>query len=60
MEAIGCFVDRPSRALPELVKNFRGQIDWYRLGDTVAKCANEVQNKGYKVSTMQHLQKLNL
>lgn len=54
LEAIGCFVDRPSRALPELVKNFRGQIDWYRLGDTVAKCANEVQNKGYKVLGVQY------
>ena len=60
MEAIGCFVDRPLRALPELVKNLRGQIDWYHMDDTVAKCAKVVQDKGYTVSIMQHLQKLTL
>ncbi|RMX59639.1 hypothetical protein pdam_00010486, partial [Pocillopora damicornis] len=33
------------RAMPELLKNFRGTIDWSDLSKTVQKCADEAMNK---------------
>lgn len=50
VEAVGCFRDKPSRAIPKLLKNMRKQIDWYHMGDTVVNCAKLVQENGYKVS----------
>ena len=50
VEAVGCFKDKSARALPKLIKNMRGQIDWYHMGNTVADCAKLVQENGYKVS----------
>ena len=51
VEAVGCYRDSSrARAIPSLVHNYRGQIDWYNIGDTIAKCANVAQGKGYKVS----------
>lgn len=52
MEAIGCFRDERSRALPKLVKNLRGKIDWHHMDRTVTSCAKAVQAKGYKVGIM--------
>ncbi|XP_068750199.1 uncharacterized protein [Montipora capricornis] len=43
---VGCFKDRFSpRAMPELLKNFRGTIDWNHLDKIVEKCAEEAMNK---------------
>ncbi|PFX26175.1 hypothetical protein AWC38_SpisGene9148 [Stylophora pistillata] len=43
---VGCFRDRfHPRAMPELLKNFRGTIDWSDLSKTVQKCADEAMNK---------------
>ncbi|XP_078359057.1 uromodulin-like isoform X2 [Oculina patagonica] len=46
---IGCFKDslKKSRPLPELIKNFRGGLDWNNLNKTVAACAEEAKKKGY-------------
>ena len=45
-EPVGCFRDKPRpRAMPELLKNFRGTIDWSDLSKTVQKCADEAMNK---------------
>lgn len=49
VEAVGCFKDQSARALPELVESFRGKIDWYHMDNTIADCANVIQEKGYKV-----------
>ncbi|KAK2574277.1 hypothetical protein P5673_000422 [Acropora cervicornis] len=53
VEAIGCFRDERSRALPDLVKNLRGTIDWNHMERTVASCAKAVQAKGYKYFGLQ-------
>jgi len=50
VEAVGCYKDLSARAIPDLLKSFRGQIDWYNIGKTIANCANAAQEKGYKVS----------
>ena len=51
VEAVGCYRDSSrARAIPNLVHNYRGQIDWYNIGTTIEKCANVAQGKGYKVS----------
>lgn len=52
VEAIGCFRDERFRALPDLVTNLRGKIDWSHMDRTVASCAKAVQAKGYKVGIM--------
>ncbi|XP_022790685.1 uncharacterized protein LOC111330143 [Stylophora pistillata] len=54
LEAVGCYLDKVSaRALPSLVKNFRGHIDWYHIDKTIADCAKEVQNQGFEVFGVQ-------
>lgn len=54
LEAVGCYLDNVSaRALPSLVKNFRGHIDWYHIDKTIADCAKEVQNQGFEVFGVQ-------
>lgn len=53
LEAIGCFRDERSRALPDLVTNLRGKIDWSHMDRTVASCAKAVQAKGYKYFGLQ-------
>lgn len=46
-EPIGCFTDKQeARALPILVANFRGNIDWSDLTQVVKKCATAVESKG--------------
>ena len=44
----GCFEDSPSqRTMPDLYKNFRGEIDWHNVRSTAAKCARGAAEKGY-------------
>ena len=51
MEAVGCYLDSVSaRAFPDLVKNFRGHIDWYHIENTIGDCAKEVQKLNLAVS----------
>lgn len=43
---LGCFKDSKSfRALPDLVDNMRGKIDWRHMEKTVKQCAHEVVMK---------------
>ena len=52
--ALGCFKDSKSfRALPDLVGNMRGKIDWHNMAKTVKECAHEVvvKNSTLKVTT---------
>ena len=46
---IGCFKDKMKhpRPLPDLIKNFRGHLDWKNLNKTIDACAKEAENKGY-------------
>lgn len=47
---VGCFEDRfHSRALPELIANYRGsdQFDWFNLDKYVKKCAEEAKKRNY-------------
>lgn len=48
---IGCFKDRikksTPRPLPDLIKNFRGNIDWYNHNKTIDACAEEAKKNGY-------------
>ena len=47
---VGCFEDRfHSRALPELIANYRGsdQFDWFNLDKHVKKCAEEAKKRNY-------------
>ena len=48
---VGCFRDqkKPYRAIPILIANLRGQIDWYHLEKTVQKCAELARQKNYQV-----------
>ena len=51
MEAVGCYLDSVSaRAFPDLLKNFRGHIDWYHIDNTIGDCAKEVQKLNLAVS----------
>lgn len=45
---VGCFFDRGRRPrpLPQLIANFRGDIDWRNLNNTITKCARKVSEKG--------------
>ncbi|XP_020894702.1 uncharacterized protein LOC110233724 [Exaiptasia diaphana] len=53
-EPVGCFVDKgEARALPMLVANFRGNIDWNDLTKVVKMCAAAVKAKGYDVFAIQ-------
>ncbi|KAJ7328149.1 metalloendopeptidase [Desmophyllum pertusum] len=43
---LGCFKDKKTdRALPELVKNMRGKINWQDMEKTVKQCADSVTEK---------------
>jgi len=46
---IGCFKDttKKPRPLPQLIKNFRGRLDWNNLNQTIDACAEEAKKKGY-------------
>ncbi|KAL9981394.1 hypothetical protein ACROYT_G010094 [Oculina patagonica] len=52
---VGCFKDKPRpRAMPELLKNFRGTIDWSDLSKTVQKCADEAMNRRQQYFGLQY------
>lgn len=48
---VGCFRDKKGplnqRALPELLVNYRGGLDWYNLQQVVKDCASEAKKKNY-------------
>ena len=47
---VGCFRDKLSpraRALPELLANYRGNINWNNLMEVVEKCAKKAKEKNY-------------
>jgi len=53
---IGCYKDSSRfRALPEMVANLRGKINWWNLDKTVAECSHKVvqKNSTYKVFGIQ-------
>ena len=47
-EPVGCFHDSGviPRPLPELLANFRPEIDWHHVELTVDKCAQLAKKKG--------------
>ena len=52
--ALGCYKDSNHfRALPDLVVNLRGKINWREMEKTVKDCAHKVvlKNSTYKVTT---------
>ncbi|KAJ7323450.1 hypothetical protein OS493_031650 [Desmophyllum pertusum] len=53
---VGCFKDKVNpqeRALPELLFNARGNIDWANLKQIVERCARKAQEKNYMYFSMQ-------
>lgn len=52
---VGCFRDggRRPRPLPKLIANFRGDIDWLNLNNTIAECARRVSEKGFRYFGLQ-------
>lgn len=44
---VGCFNDEIPRALPKLLKSFRGNIDWDNLQKIVDDCASETKKMNY-------------
>ena len=57
ISAIGCYKDKKSeRALPELLKNYRGRLDWRDLSGTVIEnCKLEAIDKVRSTFTINHL-----
>ena len=53
-EALGCFTERNPFAIPKLIKNFRGGMDWYDLAKYVRACAELVHSHGYLVFGMRY------
>ena len=52
-EAVGCYKDSSSRALPTLYANFRPFIDWYNMNATIRQCALVARDMGYKYFAVQ-------
>ncbi|CAH3174133.1 unnamed protein product [Porites evermanni] len=52
-EAVGCYKDSSSRALPTLYANFRPFIDWYNMDATIRQCALVARDMGYKYFAVQ-------
>lgn len=44
---VGCFEDKKPRALPELLANYRGKLNWNNLKEVVKKCAQEAKKRNY-------------
>ena len=47
--SLGCFEDRTPRALPLLLKSFRGNIDWTDMTKTVRACSEIAKERGLPV-----------
>ncbi|CAH3029853.1 unnamed protein product [Porites evermanni] len=55
-EPVGCFHDSAvePRPLPELLGNFRSELDWQNVKSVVDKCAELAKEKGYKFFAIQY------
>lgn len=56
---MGCFKDaKKLRAVPDLVTNMRGKIDWRHIENTVKECAHSVTKKNttFKVRLLKIVQ----
>ena len=48
LKPLGCYHDESNdRALPDYYANFRRQIDWTQLDETIYQCGQVAYNKGY-------------
>ncbi|KAJ7387609.1 hypothetical protein OS493_000944 [Desmophyllum pertusum] len=54
VEPIGCYKDKSARAIPVLLYNFRGAIDWYHMDNTINDCAKKAQEIGFKLFGVQY------
>ncbi|CAH3159405.1 unnamed protein product [Pocillopora meandrina] len=52
--SLGCFKDSTPRALPLLLKNFRGNIDWTDSTKVVRACAEIAKERGLPVFGIQY------
>ncbi|XP_048579921.1 neurogenic locus notch homolog protein 1 isoform X13 [Nematostella vectensis] len=56
---LGCYKDngndknKPRRTIPEMIANFRPQIDWHDMSKTVNECAKHAKEKGYEIFGVQ-------
>lgn len=50
---VGCYKDKPERALRHLVANLRDEINWYNIRSMVTKCAERAHELGYNVFAIQ-------
>eukprot|EP00794_Sanderia_malayensis_P014098 gene14098-15570_t len=49
LRMVGCFADvKNDRALPVLYANFRNQIDWSNMNETIKQCADGADHNGYR------------
>ena len=52
-DSLGCFKDGTPRALPELLENFRKNIDWTNMAKTVQACAEAALERGLQTFGLQ-------
>ena len=52
--SLGCFKDSTPRALPLLLKSFRGNIDWTDMTKIVRACADLAKERGLPVFGIQY------
>ena len=54
LHPLGCYKDnKGDRALPDEYANFRDQIKWKQILETVQQCAQVAYNKGYEYFAVQ-------
>ena len=55
LKPLGCYHDESNdRALPDYYADFRRQIDWTQLDETIRQCAQVAYNKGYHYFAVQY------
>ena len=55
---MGCFKESKNfadRALPDLIDNMRGNIDWQNLEEVVKKCAHKVAMKNSTLKVINNI-----
>ena len=55
---MGCFKESKNfaaRALPDLIDNMRGKIDWHNLEGVVKKCAHKVVMKNSTLKVINNI-----
>ena len=52
-DSLGCFKDGTPRALPELLENFRKNIDWMNMAKIVQACAEVAHARGLQTFGLQ-------